>query len=116
MAAGKLDRRIQFRRATLSDDGFSSALTWDDEQPSNNNLGSPVWGSRADVSDGEKWRAGEVGAVITSRFVVRSSTFTRSITAKDRLVCDGREYEITGIKEIGRLDRLEISAAARADK
>lgn len=107
--AGDLDRRVQFRRATLVDDGFQEVETWD-------NHGSPVWASKTDVSDGERWRAGEVGASITSRFVVRSSTFSRDLTPKDRLVCEGREYDITGIKEIGRRDRLEITASARADQ
>ncbi len=105
---GTLDRRAQFRRATTADDGISQVQTWADH-------GSPVWASRRDVSDGERQRAAEVGAVITSRFVVRSSAFTRGLTAKDRMVCDGLTFDITGIKEIGRRDRLEITAAARPD-
>lgn len=108
-SAGALDRRVQFRRATLTDDGFGMVETWADH-------GSLIPASRADVSDGERWRAGEVGASITTRFVIRSSEFSRAITAKDRLICEGREYDISGIKEIGRRDRLEITAAARADQ
>lgn len=107
--AGDLDRRVQFRRATLVDDGFQQVETW-------GNHGNPVWASKTDVSDGERWRAGEVGASITTRFVVRSSTFTRDLTPKDRLICDGPEYDISGIKEIGRRDRLEITASVRVDQ
>ncbi len=110
MAAGKLDRRVQFLRAGTCDDGFAEI---DRDFVS---LGNPVWAERTDINDSERWRAGEVGAVITTRFIINSSQFSRGITPKDRLVCDGVTYEISGIKEAGgRRKRLEITAAARAD-
>lgn len=108
IAAGQLDRRVQFQRATLTDDGLSKVETWADH-------GSAVWASKSDIGDGERWRAGEVAAHITTRFRVRWSLFTAGITPKDRLTCEGREYDISGIKEIGRREALEITAAARAD-
>jgi len=110
MFAGKLDRRLQFRRAVLTDDGLSKTENWEDH-------GLPVWASRADASDGERWKAGEVGATIMTRFRVRYSSFTSDLTPKDRLVCEGREYDITGIKEVeSRRVAFEITASARADK
>jgi SPP1 family predicted phage head-tail adaptor len=109
MTAGRLDRRVQFRRSVLADDGLSMVETFA-------NHGAPVWASKRELSDAERFRAGEVQAHITARFVVRYSAFTESITAKDRLVCDGQEFEITGIKETEkRRTFLEISAAARDD-
>jgi SPP1 family predicted phage head-tail adaptor len=107
--AGKMDRRVQFQRATITDDGFSSVETFA-------NHGSPVWASKNDVSDGEKWRADQVSAVISARFQVRYSTFTAALTPADRLVYGGTTYDISGIKEIeGRKRIFEITAAARAD-
>jgi len=107
--AGRLDRRVQFRRATEGTDGFGQTETWGDH-------GGPVWAEKTDVSDGERWRAGEVAAHITTRFRVRYSAFTAAITPKDRLVCDGAIYNISGVKEVGeRRTFLEITAAARAD-
>lgn len=108
MLAGSLDRRIQFQRLTLTDDGFASSETWADH-------GQPIWASRKDVSDGERYRAGEVAAQITTRFQVRHSIFTQAITPKDRLICEGVEFDIVGKKEIGRRVGYEITAAARAD-
>lgn len=109
MIAGDLDRRVQFRRATLADDGFGQVEIWTDH-------GALEPASKTDVSDGERWRADQVQASITTRFGVRWSPFTADITAKDRLVCDGVEFDITGIKEVGsRRTFLEITAAARAD-
>ncbi|AZB65035.1 head-tail adaptor protein [Cereibacter sphaeroides] len=110
MKAEKLDRRIQFRRAAPVDDGFAEVETWSDH-------GSPVWAARADLSDGERWRAAEVAAGVTTRFTVRWSAFAAAITPKDRLLCDGREFDITGIKEPPETRRqwIEITAAARID-
>ena len=103
--ARDLDRRIQFQRYTGSDDGFAKVKTWADH-------GIRIWAKRTDVSDAERMRAGEVSAVITARFEVRSSAFTRALTAKDALTCKGVTYEIFGIKELGRNERLEITAGA----
>ena len=109
MTAGKLDRRISFERFALVDDDFQSVETWAAH-------GSSVAASKDDVSDGERWRASEVSAMITTRFVVRWSSFTSALTPKDRLICESREYDISGIKEIdGRRRWLEITAAARID-
>lgn len=108
MRAGALDRRIQFRRAALADDGIGQAEVFAD-------LGDMVWASKADVSDGERLRAGQVEASLTTRFVVRWSPFTAALTPKDRLRCEGRDYDILWIKEIGRREGLELSARARAD-
>lgn len=108
MTIDRFDRRIQFRRATQADDGLGIVATWEDH-------GTPIWAGKGDISDSERLRAGEVAAQITTRFRVRSSAFTRALTAKDRLVCDGVEYDISGVKEIGRRYKLEITATARAD-
>lgn len=103
---GKLDRVVQFRRATLSDDGFSSVETFADH-------GSPVFASKVDISDSERWRAGEISSSVSARFVVRWSAFTSALTTDDRLVCEGVTYNITGIKEgKGRRQWLEITAGA----
>lgn len=103
-----LDRRVQFRRAGLVDDGYTSVEAWA-------NHGAPVSASKKDVSDRERMAAMEVSATITTRFQVRYSAFTAGITPKDRLVCEGREYDITGIKEVGRRVGFEMTANARAD-
>lgn len=103
--ARDLDRRIQFQRYAEMDDGFSKVESWADH-------GGLKWAKKTDVSDAERMRAGEVSAVLTARFEVRSSTFTRNLTAKDALTYRGVTYSIFGIKEIGRNKRLEITAGA----
>ena len=108
MRAGLLDRRISFERFTHVDAGFQSVETWAAH-------GSSVWASQKDVSDGEKTQAGGVSAILTSRFVVRSSSFTRGLTPKDRIKYKGEAFAIFGIKEVGRNEWLEITAGAKVD-
>lgn len=109
MGSGKLDRRVQFQRATRTDDGFRDERVFAAH-------GDPVWAERQDISDGERWRAGEVAATVTTRFRVRHSAFTADLTPADRLVSDGRTYDIVGIKEgPGRRRSLELTCAARLD-
>ena len=116
MGAGRLDRLVQFRRAQVVDDGFNSSLKWDDAAPENDNHGTLIHAEKTDVSDGERWRASEVSAMITTRFIVRYSAFTADISPKDRLTCEGETYEVSGIKEDkGRRRWLEITASARVD-
>jgi len=109
MNAGNLDRLVQFHRYTEADDGYGVTEVWSDH-------GTKQWASKKDVSDGERMAAGWVEASVVSRFLVRWSAFTRGITPKDRLVCEGLEMEILGIKEAGGRHRwLEITATGRND-
>lgn len=101
---------IQFQRATLTDDGYGMSQSWADH-------GTPVWADKNDISDGERWRAGEVQAHVTTRFKVRYSSFTADISPADRLECGGTVYNIHGIKEPAGTRRqwVEITATARSD-
>ncbi|SOC21965.1 phage head completion protein [Rhodobacter maris] len=110
----RLDRRIQFRRAGITDTGFSAERRWTTADPAADDFGAPIWASRRDVSDAERALAGWTEATVVSRFVVVATPFTLAIRPVDRLVAGGRVYEITGIKEIGAR-RLEITAEARVE-
>lgn len=118
MTAGTLDRRIQFRRGTLKTDGFGTRLEWNTADPAADNYGAPVWAEKADISDSERWRAGEVAAHVTTRFKVRYSSFSAGITPKDRLVLGGLTFDIHGLKEPPGTRRqwIEITATARNDQ
>ena len=108
IGAGKLDRRIQFQRKSLVSDGMGFAEVWANE-------GGMIYANKKDISDGERWRAGEVQANVTTRFVVRWNSVTALVTPAWRLVCEGLEYDIFGVKEIERRRFIEITGAARND-
>lgn len=108
MQAGRMDRRITIERFTVTKNAFNEDVeAW-----------APlvtVWASKEDIRDGERWAAAEVSAEITTRFRIRYSSQVADVNPKDRLLFDGREYNIVAVKEIGRREGLEITAAARAD-
>lgn len=71
-----------------------------------------LFAAKRDVSDGEKLRAQQLGAVLTTRFTVRWSGLAASITPTDQLLCEGVRFGIVGKKEIGRREAFEITAQA----
>lgn len=107
MDAGQLDRRIEFVRLVKSDDGFSS-----EGATTEVSLGT-VYAKKTDVSDGERMRAMQVQANISARFLVRYSTLTASITPMDFVRYGGILYDIYSVKEVGRREGFEITAAGR---
>ncbi len=105
-SVGKLDQRITVRRLTLV--GYT---------PLNEPIYevadfATVWAKRTDVSDAEKFAAGQIGSVLLTRFVVRSTATTRQIVHTDTLDHDGAEWNIDGVKQTrdGRDRFLEITA------
>jgi SPP1 family predicted phage head-tail adaptor len=100
--------RIEFLRRADVDDGFQKVpgpavcLGW-------------VWAMRRDISDGERFKAGEMATELTARFVVRRTDLTLGITPKDTIL-HGRELSIVGIKTISEGTLIEITTAERSDK
>lgn len=91
-AAGDLNRRITIERATETANEYNEPVrTWAEA--------GTLWARREDVSDGEMIAAGELGAYLGARFTVRRSTFTETITPRDRLVHDGATWNIQAIRE-----------------
>jgi len=110
MEAGDLDRRITFQRSTDVNNEFNEPIqAWSDL--------ATVWARRRDASDSEKFAAGQVGATLMSRFVIRSSVTARGIAPTDRIRHDDRLWNILGIKQAdeGRSRFLEITAITSVD-
>lgn len=111
--ASQLDRRITLQRASKVANEFNEEISnWQDL--------TKVWARRRDASDSQKIEllaAGQVGSFQVSRFTVRSSTLTRSITPVDRMLHDGLVWQINGVKEldVGRHRFIEITASRDAD-
>ena len=105
------DRKITLQRSTDTQDEYGAPVKeW-------NTLGpASIWAAYRPVSDGEKFSAGEVGATLSARFTVRYDSAWADVNPKDRLIFEGREFDIVSAKEVdGRRAFLEISASERAD-
>jgi SPP1 family predicted phage head-tail adaptor len=76
---------------------------------------SIVWASRKDATTSESLRASEIGSKLSARFVIRWSAMSARIDTRFRIAHSGQAFDITGVRAIGRRDRIEIDAAARAE-
>jgi len=114
MDSGALDRTVKLLKpVSTTNSANEDVITY--------TLAATVRASKADVSDAERVRAQQVGAMITTRFQIRWSPdlYVMDPTWRLKLVeYQGveREYDIAGVKEIGRRAGLEITANARADR
>jgi SPP1 family predicted phage head-tail adaptor len=107
--SGDLDRRITIQRAATTLNEFNEPIeTWGDL--------TTVWARRRDASATESYQAQEVGAQLTARFTIRWSTTVESVNPRDRLSFEGRLYNITAVRDIGRNQWREIDAVARVDE
>ena len=107
------DRRIRLERATITQDTGSgeNIETWATLGP------EKIWAEFKPVSDGEKVQAGEIASTLMARFTVRYDSAWSSVNPKDRLIFEGRTFDIMGAKEVAgtRRSLIEITASARAD-
>jgi head-tail adaptor len=104
MRLGKMDRRVTVRRATT---------------PARNALNEPIevwtdlgtfWAEQLSQAPRESWKAAQTAAQVERVWRLGWNQRTASISPSDRLVCDGREYQIIGVTEVGRRKGVEIVA------
>lgn len=62
------------------------------------------------VSDSERWQAGAVEQKADARFAVGYTARTAAITGENRLRFEGSDWQISGVKVIGRRRWLEFTA------
>jgi SPP1 family predicted phage head-tail adaptor len=108
--AGKYNRRIRIlRRVANARDALNKPIeVWSEL--------ARVAASKQDVSDRERFRASEQGAIITTRFEIRWSSAVAGVDASHRVEFGARAYDIVGVKELGTREALEITAATRSDR
>lgn len=105
MRAGKLDRRITIRRATTAANDFGEEIeTWADV--------ATVWAQQRPNRGGERFAAQQMVGTKVLTFQIR---YRSDVTNRDRVVYNGREYNILDVREIGRRVVTEFDAVARAE-
>jgi SPP1 family predicted phage head-tail adaptor len=103
MIIGKSDRRITIERATETTNGYGEKVaTWATL--------ITVWAeltkttnARESISDRQDTATKQMA------FKIRSSTDSRAVSTKDRVVYDSKYFDIIGIEEIGRNDQLMLT-------
>lgn len=101
-AAGRLDRRVVIQRKTETRSPTGAVIetwaTW-----------KTVQMGKRDIRADERFRADQELATETTVFVAQ---YIEGLRTDDRLVCEGRTYDVLGIAELGRRSGLEITAQA----
>lgn len=109
MLTGPLDRRVTLERFT------STTAIGSGEKTKTWATLATIFASRRRASSRETLAAAEVSAAITDVFEIRWASTWSDLNPKDRLVFEGRTYDIVSVEEIGRRVGLRINAVARAD-
>jgi len=97
MRAGDMDRRVTIQRFELVDDGYSSVEVWSDLLT--------TWAEVRQETGREFFAA---AAVQSERKVIFRMRFIESITVLDRVVYDGRNHNIHEVRELGRVEGMEL--------
>lgn len=108
MQAGRMDRRLRIAQGSYQSGQLQTTLVWAEDGPT-------VWAEKLEISDGERARQSGQEAAATTRFRIRWSAAVAGLNPKDRVVCEGRTYDVVGVKELGRREGLEITAMRRED-
>lgn len=109
MRAGPLDRRIAIQGKTVSQsDSGEEQVSWATT--------ATVWAAKVENRGAERFTAKQITghAVVTFRF--RWSDATAAITSEHRIVYEGREYDVTDVREIGRHEGIEVDATTPSEE
>lgn len=108
MRSGDLDKSIIVQSRTLSQNETGEAVeTWAKIHTADTIAAAvrPFRGAERFAAQG----------VIAEQIVTFKIRYRSDVTPLNRIVYDGRNYDIGAVREVGRRDGLEIDATARAE-
>ena len=109
MRAGTLDRRATIRTAVQTQSPSGDIIyTWSDL--------ATVWAAFIPVPGLERYANQQLVGRALATFRIRYNSVTKNITVKDRLYVDGREYDITDVRETKRREQLDVDCYARSEE
>lgn len=105
MNAGKMDRQITLQRKYVTENESGEQIeTWTDI--------ATVWAQKIDMRGSERFTASQTVAQVDTKFKI---WYRRGLTPIDRVLYEGKLYDVGGVLEIGRAVGLELHAKARAE-
>ena len=105
MRAGRLDRRIEIQVNSPTLNGVG-------EEIENWNTLYNLWAEVIPVRGTERYASDQDAAVIEEKFKIR---YVTGVTPLNRILYNGKTYDIKGVLELGRREGLELHAKARAE-
>jgi SPP1 family predicted phage head-tail adaptor len=105
MRAGQLDRTIELQSVATAPNSFGELVeTW-------TTFASPA-AAIVPTRGNERFTAQQLVGHAVTTFRIRYRT---GLTVLNRIVYDGRQWDIHDVREIGRREGLEIDASARSE-
>lgn len=109
MRAGRLDRQITIQRKSLTQsDSGEEQTAWADV--------ATVWAEKVENRGPERFTTQQIVGHAIKTFRFRWSTTVDEITTEHRVLFDGRAYDITDVREIGRREGFEIDCFTRSEE
>ena len=104
MRIGALNKSITIQRALMVPNDIGEPVeTWVDL--------ATVGAAKTDIRGSERYSAKQTMASTDTRFKIR---WRRDVQPRDRILCEGNYYNITGTVELGRREALEVYATREA--
>lgn len=108
LAAGNLDRRVTLERYTaVLDDYGGEVRTWI--------ALATVWARVEQRTGYERSASNQVQAGAVTLFTIRWQQALADLNPKDRILYDGRYWDIESVAELGRRVGFQIAARAATD-
>lgn len=108
MQSGKLRRRITIERKNISlSDSGEEVVDWEDV--------AEVWASIEYDRGYERYANQQNVGRSVARFQFRWSDAVSEVTSEHRVAFDGRTFDITDVRKIGRRVGIEIDAFAKSE-
>ncbi|MFS0736936.1 phage head closure protein [Sphingomonas sp. 1P06PA] len=108
LKSGELDRRLTILKFGTAADSYG------DDRPGYTEAAT-VSAKQRPSPGSERFSSAQTGAIAPMVFTVRWSSLTEDISPKDRVRCDGVEYDVRSVSPLGRRVALEIIGDRRAD-
>jgi SPP1 family predicted phage head-tail adaptor len=105
MRAGSLDRRVELQHRVLG------ARTARGSQVETYETYATVWARKQDLTGREYFAAQGMNAEGSTKFVIR---FREDVLETDRVLFNGRSYNVRNIAELGRREGLELTVSTVA--
>ncbi|MGE3623695.1 MAG: phage head closure protein [Bdellovibrionales bacterium] len=113
MRGGDLDRLITITRRTLTKNAIGE--TTEVFAALYENVPAKVTPNTGNSHFVAAQRSSEVELVMNIRWIYGTAPAVPAVTALDRVLFDGRDYEILAVLEIGRREGIALNVRARAE-
>jgi len=106
--AGKLDRRISILERNVSQNATGEEIiVW--------NPIATVWAEKVEAKGAERFAATQFIGHAVKTFRFRWSSQVEDVSTLHRISFDGREFDVTDVREVGRRQGIEVDCYARSE-